>query len=676
MATIGEVTAILKANVRDFKSGMDQASRSVSDLEGKSKGLSDRVSGLESVMRAAAGAGVALFARAAITSAVNAEEAASAFATSFGPAAEGAGRFVEEFANKAGMANYQLEQMMAVTGSVVQGLGASEEESAALSQRMVTLAADVASFSNAQGGAAAVMLALQSAINGEREALKTYGLALSEAEVQQQAFNMTGKTTASELTRMDKALATVELAYGKASKAVGDLDRTQDSHANSLRRAAARVEEMKVSLGESLLPVLDAVLPAFESLVVSLGSLTGVLGQIPPLVPAVIGALGGLMIAGPVGAAIGAGALALAALSGELEAFGRRWSAAYSHSAQGVAEFGAAFEAAEQKEARAVTALQRVEERLGGVRIKSDLAERAIDALTSQYGGNALAIARMNVEMGIATREQEALIVLTDQLRVELDLMDRPLAGVSDNWEEVSRIFRLEGIRISRALDRVNEDADVFAQHQETAVRTVGDAFGLLPGLILEHKGDVQKAMATIVDTLEAEHRFQANLNRLTTAGFTELVKVLEASPDRQAAILGAQGFVNDLGEAFDLEYEIRIQQDLALAVLNPLNAVWSARWNAAVAGWAAIGRANATAYGGALIPLIQGMGISTVPTGSYRSPGTWIPTVGMRPPAGGSGGGNITVNVGQAVGDELSVGRLMSTAMRKARIRGSLIWP
>jgi len=149
-------------------------------------------------MAVVAGVAMAAFGKAALTAAVNAEEAASAFATSVGSAADAAGQFVEDFAHKAGMATYELQQMMAVTGSVVQGLGATEVESAALAERMVTLAGDVASFSNAQGGAQAVMLALQSAINGEREALKTYGLALSEAEVQQKAFEMTGKDSVDE----------------------------------------------------------------------------------------------------------------------------------------------------------------------------------------------------------------------------------------------------------------------------------------------------------------------------------------------------------------------------------------------------------------------------------------------------------------------------------------------
>ena len=228
----------------------------------------------DTVKKAAVAGGIAIgvaaltrLGKEAVMAAVNAEEAAAAFTTAFGPATGRVADFVEEFAHKAGFANYELEQMLALTGSVVQGLGATESESADLSIRMATLAGDVASFSNAAGGAPAVLAALQSAINGEREALKTYGIAVTETEVAQRALMDTGKTHAEDLTKLDKALATVETAYDKASKAVGDLDRTQNSTANSLRRANAGWKEAQVLIGEALIPAVAALIPIFETVV-------------------------------------------------------------------------------------------------------------------------------------------------------------------------------------------------------------------------------------------------------------------------------------------------------------------------------------------------------------------------------------------------------------------------
>jgi hypothetical protein len=228
--------------------------------------------------------GVARFAADTVKMAVAAEEAGAAFETTFGPAVGKVQGFVDEWANTMGFANHELQQMLAISGAVAQGIGFTEEASADLAISMATLAGDVASFTNATGGAEAVLLALQSAINGEREALKTYGLAILETEVQQKALNMTGKETIKELTRQDKALATVALAYEKAGKMVGDLERTQDSAANQMRDLNAVWKEAQVAIGQALLPALEAMLPALKDLVPVFGDIIGAVAK--ALVPA------------------------------------------------------------------------------------------------------------------------------------------------------------------------------------------------------------------------------------------------------------------------------------------------------------------------------------------------------------------------------------------------------
>lgn len=248
--------------------GEDRASKSFDQAGGSFERMG------KTLKKVAIGGGLAIAGVAAarvsaklVGMAVDAEEAESAFNTAFGTALPEASAFVEEFALKAGFATHELQQLLAITGTVVQGIGATEAESAALSETMARLAGDVASFSNAQGGAEAVMLALQSAINGEREALKTYGLAISEAEVQSLALLTTEKTRADELTRLEKAQATVEIAAIKAGKAMGDLDRTQNSAANTMRRLGAMAREAGTKVGQKLLPAVEAILPILEDLI-------------------------------------------------------------------------------------------------------------------------------------------------------------------------------------------------------------------------------------------------------------------------------------------------------------------------------------------------------------------------------------------------------------------------
>jgi hypothetical protein len=250
---------------------MKTANKRIDKLEAGTKKASKGMGGMSKALAAAGAAAVGTkllqFGKEVTGLAVAAEEAGSAFATTFGPAIGKADRFVKEFANDAGFAEFELQQLMATTGNIVQGLGATEDVSADLSESMARLAGDVASFSNAAGGAPAVLGALQSALTGEREALKTYGIVINEADVQQQALIETGKEHASELTKLEKAQATMTIAYERAGKAVGDLDRTQDSSANTMRRLEAKFKEAKTTIGKGLLPVLEQLLPVAEDLI-------------------------------------------------------------------------------------------------------------------------------------------------------------------------------------------------------------------------------------------------------------------------------------------------------------------------------------------------------------------------------------------------------------------------
>ena len=258
--------------------GLDKVSGSADRLDNKVKrgskanaqfaaGMSGLTKG--AVVGAAVLAGKALinFSADALEAAVSAEEAAAAFDTTFGDAAKEAGRFSEQFANKAGLTNAELQQLLATTGAVAQGIGFTQKESADLGIELTKIAADVASFSNISAGAEPVLLAFRSALLGEREALKTYGIAISEAEVQTKAFELTGKSSANALTRQEKAFATLAVIQQKAAVQIGDLDRTSESFANQQRAVSAEIRQLKEDIGAELIPAAAEMLPIFRELV-------------------------------------------------------------------------------------------------------------------------------------------------------------------------------------------------------------------------------------------------------------------------------------------------------------------------------------------------------------------------------------------------------------------------
>ena len=230
--------------------GLEKVSKTTkeldADVKNSTKQNAEFAAGMSSLTKGAI-AGAALFAgkqlldfaRSSITAASAAQEAAGAFGTTFGGAAEQLGEQLSKNANLFGLTTSEAKQLIGVFGAVAQGLGFTQDESAGLSARLFELSGDIASFNNISAGAEPVLRAFQSAIVGEREALKTYGIAISEAEVQTKAFEMTGKTSADALTRQEKALATTELLFTKASVQIGNAQREAEGFAAQMLQTRA-----------------------------------------------------------------------------------------------------------------------------------------------------------------------------------------------------------------------------------------------------------------------------------------------------------------------------------------------------------------------------------------------------------------------------------------------------
>jgi hypothetical protein len=274
-ATLEMIIDLVGVNkaARGFKkvsSGLKLFNDEAEEGSKKAKKFGSSLSGLQKTAIAGGAliAGKALFdfSKEAVNAATSADEAAAAFGTTFGTAAQRATEFLEDFANKAGLTVGEAQQLTATLGAVAQGIGFTQEESADLSIELTKIAADVASFSNITAGAEPVLQAFRSALVGEREALKTYG-AITEAEVQTKAFEQTGKFSADMLTRQEKAFATLALIQEKAAVQIGDLDRTLLSFANQSRIVGAELRELREDIGKELIPALEILLPKFRELV-------------------------------------------------------------------------------------------------------------------------------------------------------------------------------------------------------------------------------------------------------------------------------------------------------------------------------------------------------------------------------------------------------------------------
>lgn len=253
-------------NGRDkSRKAFDGANKSIIRIERAAKAAGAAIAATLSVR-----AGVS-FGKDLINLASDAEEAASKFEFVFSGAADSVGRRLDLFSQQAGRSRFELREMAGDIGALVRPMGLTEEAAGDMSVQVAKLATDLASFFNSTDQEA--LTALRAGLVGESEPLRRYGVQLSAARIEQEAFNAGLAKTKAEVTGAAKAQAIMNIVMQDTAGAQGDAIRTSDGYANSTRRLAGEWKDFKTELGQEILPVASEVLNTINDINTSLGGL-------------------------------------------------------------------------------------------------------------------------------------------------------------------------------------------------------------------------------------------------------------------------------------------------------------------------------------------------------------------------------------------------------------------
>lgn len=228
------------------------------------------------------------FATDSIKSASDLNETVSKVGVVFGDAAADMLAWGKNAATAMGMSQNQALSAAGTYGNLFVSMGITGDAAATMSQKMVGLAADLASFNNASPEE--TLAALQSGLVGETEPLRKFGINLNDATLRQKALDLgLVSSTKDVLPPAIKAQAAYALILDQSTTAQGDFTRTSSGLANQQRISQAKMEDLSATIGTKLLPVIitiqtfivDTVIPAFSALgdaVASIGDLFATLG--------------------------------------------------------------------------------------------------------------------------------------------------------------------------------------------------------------------------------------------------------------------------------------------------------------------------------------------------------------------------------------------------------------
>lgn len=220
------------------------------------------------------------------------EENMNKLDVAFGDNAEAVKAWAKTAGEKFGMSQVAATDAASSFGALGKGIGLSEEESANMSTTLAGLSADLGSYFNV--GLDESSKALEGIFTGESEALKKFGVVMTDTNLKQFAEDQ--GLVYNELTQTEKTQLRYNYVLAKTKDAQGDFSRTSDGTANSIKIFQASIQDLASTVGAVLLPIITPIIQKISSLVQKFGELSPTTQKVITVIAMIVAAIGPLLV--------------------------------------------------------------------------------------------------------------------------------------------------------------------------------------------------------------------------------------------------------------------------------------------------------------------------------------------------------------------------------------------
>lgn len=244
---------------------------------------------------------------AAVVMATDAETSMRKFGKAFSGAEAESSAALANLTTNYGLAESTAAKLLANTGDLMKGFGASSQQAVDLSEQVQVLAASLAAYNGVPVAQASE--AITKALLGETDGLKSLGVAISATAVEQELAKIGMDKAEGSAGMLAKSQAILDLAYGQSADAVSGFSENTDTAAYKMGTLKGSLADLAVSFGEALLPVVKGLIDLVKPMIDGFADLDSN-AKVVILVMAALAAA-----AGPVLVAIGSISTALVAMN-------------------------------------------------------------------------------------------------------------------------------------------------------------------------------------------------------------------------------------------------------------------------------------------------------------------------------------------------------------------------
>jgi len=258
MASLGNAYVNIIADAKKLKPGLDKARATVTSSVDK---MADKIRTLTfqaAIVGAAAfSAAVVYNMKKAVDAASDLEEVTAKFGTVYKDQIVVAEKNAKVLVDSYGLSTRASKEYLGAMQDLLVPMGMASGAAAKMSNEVVKLSVDLGSFNNV--ATADVMRDIQSALVGNFETMKKYGVVLNQNVVAQEALSSGLVASKDQLDANTKAQAAYQLIVKGSTFAIGDWARTSGGFANQMKQLTSNIEDMRAELGNHLLPVITPV---------------------------------------------------------------------------------------------------------------------------------------------------------------------------------------------------------------------------------------------------------------------------------------------------------------------------------------------------------------------------------------------------------------------------------
>lgn len=240
------LTFLFGANLKGLDKGLKTAQKKIGKFGKTMKNIGSTMT--RSITLPVIGLGAA-----AIKMASDYEESLNKVRVAFGSSSAEVEKFAKTTSSSFGIAENQALEMAALFGDMGTALGFTTSDAAGMSQQLVGLAGDLASFKNI--GVEEAQTALAGIFTGETESLKRLGIMTTEATLKNSEYFLSLGKTWKELSNTEKIQVRYNEVLRQTQNAQGDFARTSGGIANQMRTLQGEFQMVGVQIGNMLMPI-------------------------------------------------------------------------------------------------------------------------------------------------------------------------------------------------------------------------------------------------------------------------------------------------------------------------------------------------------------------------------------------------------------------------------------